>query len=238
VGYLLQQRLPRTTILMTFLRLCSSLFTSAAFLAACASKQDGAADAALGVGAGARVVLDDSAGGGGSGGRNGTAGSGEVAPFAGTSSSTAGASSSIAGSAGSVAMAGCSSADSCGSGGNSAGFKQDCLARAQSSCDRCLCSDCTEQIEQCAATPGCAEIVACTRQSGCLGIDCYCGDFGAAACVQGQANGPCKSVILDARGGHAPTLVSPSGGPASDAAVAISTCSQVGHPCGADCSSK
>src|SRR3954469_10861755 len=224
---------------MTFTRLCCSLFASAAFLTACASKQDGAASAGSAAGAGARVLLDDGAGvGGGSGGWGGTAGSGSAAPSAGTSNSSGGASSSIAGSAGSVAMAGCSSADSCGSGGNSAGFTQDCLALAESSCDRCLCSDCTEQLEQCAATPGCAEIVACTRQSGCSGIDCYCGDFDAAACVQGQANGPCKSVILNAPAGHAPTLISPSGGPASDAAVAISTCSQAGHPCGADCSSK
>jgi hypothetical protein len=230
---------PRSSIPMRFLRPCSALVMSAAFLAACASKQDGAAGAPFVGGGGERVALDDSAGVSGSAGsRNGAAGREEPPPSAGTSSSAAGTSSSIAGAAGSSPTAGGPSVDSCGSGGNSAGFEQDCLACAQNSCDRCLCSDCTEQLQHCAATPGCAEILVCTRQSGCSGSDCYCGDFGAVACVQGQANGPCKSVILDAPGGHVPTLVNPSGGPASDAAVAISTCTQAGHPCASDCTLK
>jgi hypothetical protein len=55
------------------------------------------------------------------------------------------------------------------------------------------------------------------------------------SCAQGQANGPCKDPILMAPGGHEPTITSPSGGPAADAAAAIGKCEDSGSPCAAAC---
>jgi hypothetical protein len=45
-------------------------------------------------------------------------------------------------------------------------------------------------------------------------------------CLSGEADGPCKDVILSLPGGREPTLTAPSAGPASDAATALSQCSQ------------
>lgn len=223
---------------------CSALFTSAVLLGACASEPGGDTDAPS-VAGGGRVAVEAGARNGSSGdstsawGGTANTSAGGDAAAAGRSGPTAGTSSSMAGSAGNTQATGGSSAEVCGSAGKSAGFEQECLACARDSCEACLCSDCSEQLEACSATPGCVEIAACTRQSGCSGITCYCGDFDAAACIQGQANGPCKSVILAAPGARVPTLVIPSAGPASDAAVAISSaCLQSGQPCALDCSSK
>jgi hypothetical protein len=117
-------------------------------------------------------------------------------------------------------------------------FEQDCLAHAADSCEQCLCSSCTEQLQACAATEGCPELLVCIRDNHCEGIACYCGTFDAVACANGEANGPCKAAILDAPGGRVPTLIRPSAGPASDAAVAISLCQQSGQPCAQACSSR
>jgi len=87
----------------------------------------------------------------------------------------------------------------------------------------------------CASTEGCQEILACVRDKGCTGIDCYCGTFNALACSGGQSDGPCKSVFLAAPGAHEPSLMAPSAGPASDAALAVGTCAQ-GQACNQTCS--
>jgi hypothetical protein len=115
-------------------------------------------------------------------------------------------------------------------------FQQTCRAGAQTSCETCLCTECLDPLERCAATSGCAEITACIRDTRCAGITCYCGQFDAVTCLNGQADGPCKATILAAPGGRAPTLVDPSGGPASDAALAIGECGQPGKSCAAACS--
>jgi hypothetical protein len=133
------------------------------------------------------------------------------------------------------ASQGGSSDASCGASPSGATFEATCLACATSPCEQCLCTGCTEQLKTCNSTPGCPEIAVCIRQSGCKGIDCYCGTIDALTCVAGQANGPCKSVILAAPGGHQPSLQSPSGGPASDAALAIGTCAQQGPSCSQVC---
>jgi hypothetical protein len=122
--------------------------------------------------------------------------------------------------------------------GASGDFEQDCLAVAADSCEQCLCSSCTDQLRACADTEGCPELAVCIRDNHCKGIACYCGTFDPVACANGEANGPCKSAILDAPGGRVPTLLSPSAGPASDAAVAISHCQQSGQPCAQACSSR
>jgi len=173
-----------------------------------------------------------------SGGTMATAGSG-VSAAAGTNNqiretSAGGAASAAGASTSGVADAGAAGA----AAGPAAEFEQACLAQAASPCEQCLCSSCTEQLQACAVTDGCPALVVCIRDNHCEGIDCYCGSFDAVACVNGEADGPCKAAILDAPGGRVPTLLSPSAGPASDAAVAISRCEQSGQPCAEACSSR
>lgn len=150
----------------------------------------------------------------------------------------AGMPSSNAGSAGNNAAAGGAGSDvpaPCATGGAAGGFEQQCSACASDGCERCLCSECTDQLEACSETDGCPEIAACIRQHGCQGIDCYCGNFDAVSCANGQADGPCKLVILAAPGGRVPTLLAPSAGPASDAAVEISACARAESVCSEEC---
>lgn len=169
-------------------------------------------------------------------------GSGETSTIAGSNvSADAGTSNDVGagGAGGATSASGAANAGGAGgAGGPSGQFEQDCLARAADACEQCLCSSCTDQLQACAATEGCPELAVCIRDSHCQGIACYCGTFDAIACANGQANGPCKSAILDAPGGRLPTLISPSAGPASDAAVAISLCEQSGAPCAPACSSR
>ncbi|HYJ07902.1 MAG TPA: hypothetical protein VEX18_02810 [Polyangiaceae bacterium] len=114
-------------------------------------------------------------------------------------------------------------------------FEENCLACAETDCERCLCTECVEQLQACAETSGCPEILACIQASQCTGVDCYCGTFDAVACAGGQSNGPCKSAILAAPGSREPSLLDRSAGPASDAAVAISDCAQPGASCAESC---
>jgi hypothetical protein len=101
-------------------------------------------------------------------------------------------------------------------------------------CGTCLCDTCESEVAVCTATPGCFEIVACARVSGCVGLACFCGTVDAFTCAAiGGANGPCVDATLAAPGSHLPTLASPSAGPASEAALALSTCS--GQRCIATC---
>jgi hypothetical protein len=114
-------------------------------------------------------------------------------------------------------------------------FEENCLMCAEIDCERCLCTGCAEQLQACAQTSGCPEIGACIRTSQCAGVDCYCGTFDAIACASGQSDGPCKSVILAAPGSREPSLANPSAGPASDAAIAISACTEPGASCAESC---
>jgi hypothetical protein len=210
-------------------RLCFAVCLQAWLFCACASKPGTDGDASPQEG---------------SGGTSTIGGSGSVGPFAGTSNEVGAASAAGAVSAGGVASAGSAASSSgaanAGDGGSAAGasgeFEQECLARAADACEQCLCSSCTDQVQACAATQGCPELVVCIRANNCEGIACYCGTFDPIACANGEANGPCKAAILEAPGARVPTLISPSAGPASDAAVAISHCQQSGQPCASTCS--
>jgi len=92
-------------------------------------------------------------------------------------------------------------------------------------CGLCLCGACREEFDACDRTPGCIEILACARLTGCIGFDCYCGSVDAITCgSRGRGNGPCLDATLAAPGSHEPTLVNPSAGPASDAALAFGNC--------------
>ena len=72
------------------------------------------------------------------------------------------------------------------------------------------------------------------RESGCTGVDCYCGVASIVACASsGAADGPCKSTMLEAPGARIPTLTDPSAGAASDAAVAVAGCA--GAACQRQC---
>jgi hypothetical protein len=102
-------------------------------------------------------------------------------------------------------------------------------------CASCVCGACKSELDVCADTPGCAEILACVRENGCSGIDCYCGDALLTACVRGNGNGPCKAVVLAAPGGKEPSLADPSAGPASDAAVGVADCADDRDTCGNTC---
>ena len=213
---------------MVLSRLQSACCLLAWLFFACASKQGTDADASPHEGSGTTSTMAASgvssaagtsnAGGAGSGSAGGPSGGG-----AGSAGKTSGA----------TDTGGASSA-----AGASSEFEQECLARAADACEQCLCSSCTDQLQACAATEGCPELVVCIRDNHCTGIACYCGTFDPIACANGEANGPCKAAILDAPGGRVPTLISPSAGPASDAAVAISLCEQSGQPCAQACSSR
>jgi hypothetical protein len=181
-----------------------------------------------GTGTGGLPMTSGGSNSGGATAANGGGGSGGTGMISGAGSG--GASNAGAGSGG-AAVGGGGSTGTCDS--NAGGtFEERCLACAVDACEQCLCTDCTEELETCNNTAGCPEIAACVKESGCTGLDCYCGTFDALSCAGGQADGPCKSVILAAPGGHMPT---PSAGPASDAAVAISACIQPQQPCEAAC---
>jgi hypothetical protein len=216
--------LPATHVTMALSRPHSAFCLLAWLFFACASKQGSDADASPREGSGETSTI---------------AGTG-VSPAAGTSNAGGGGGADSAGSAGSPDKT--SGAANTGGAGSAAGasgeFEQDCLAQAADTCEQCLCSSCTDQLRACAATEGCPELAVCIRDNHCKGIACYCGTFDAIACANGEANGPCKAAILDAPGGRLPTLISPSAGPASDAAVGISLCEQSGQPCAQACSSR
>jgi hypothetical protein len=177
----------------------------------------------------------------------GASGAGSGGATAGLSTGGAPASGGLGG-GGSMSTGGTAGSSGSGGGAGSAGaagaceaedpaltFEENCLACAETDCERCLCTDCVEQLQACAETSGCPEILACIQASQCTGVDCYCGTFDAVACAGGQSNGPCKSAILAAPGSREPSLLDRSAGPASDAAVAISDCAQPGASCAESC---
>lgn len=106
-----------------------------------------------------------------------------------------------------------------------------CSVAAEDTCSACVCERCSAKLAICDGIAGCSAILECVLASQCLGLDCYCGDKSPPACLQGNANGPCKAVVLAAPGGREPTLTNPSAGPATDAAVALSECAEADDTC-------
>lgn len=102
-------------------------------------------------------------------------------------------------------------------------------------CGACVCSECSSELDTCANTPGCPEILACVRENGCTGTDCFCGDASLTRCFNGGGDGPCKDAVLAAPGGREPTLDDPSGGPASDAALEVGECADDDDRCADVC---
>ncbi len=102
-------------------------------------------------------------------------------------------------------------------------------------CGACVCGQCQSELDTCLRVPGCAEILACVRESGCSGRDCYCGEASLTECIRGEGDGPCKEVVLAAPGGRAPTLEDSSGGPASDASLGVSDCAENDEVCADVC---
>jgi hypothetical protein len=101
-------------------------------------------------------------------------------------------------------------------------------------CGACLCENCEEELAACTDTPGCFEIVACARSSGCSGLACYCGTTDLLECATTDlANGPCLAVTLAAPDAHRPSLINPNAGPASEAALDLADCK--GQNCVATC---
>jgi hypothetical protein len=125
-------------------------------------------------------------------------------------------------------------ASACNPDDTSIPFQTRCLACATNDCGRCLCTGCEQDLKTCQGTPGCEEIAQCVIDQGCTGIDCYCGTFALVQCLGGQSDGPCKDVILNAPGGHEPSLSSISAGPAADAALQVGSCATTGS-CSATC---
>jgi hypothetical protein len=102
----------------------------------------------------------------------------------------------------------------------------------EDACNDCLAGVCPADIERCGATSGCDAIVACARRSGCELDECYCGTFNQLLCTTtGQANGPCRDVMLAAPGAHPPNLVDPNAGPASVAARSVGACRLASEAC-------
>ena len=106
----------------------------------------------------------------------------------------------------------------------------------EDACDDCLADICPADVERCDDTDGCGAIVACARTSGCELDACYCGTFNEFLCsTTGQANGPCRDVMLAAPGAHPPSFVDPNAGPASVAARAVGACRLASDECRAVC---
>lgn len=101
-------------------------------------------------------------------------------------------------------------------------------------CGDCLCESCDEPLAACTGTPGCLEILACARNSGCVGFACYCGSVDLITCaISDLADGPCIATMLAAPGSHPPTVSDPNAGPASQAALVVAECR--GQRCAAPC---
>jgi len=185
-------------------------------------------------------------GSGATGGSNATGGatSGSAGASAGGTNATAGATAS-GGSSGGTPPGG-EGGNGSGAGGEggtpacnpddtSIPFKTRCLACATDMCGTCLCNDCTQKLETCQNTPGCQDVSDCVIASGCNSEACYCGSHTLTDCLSGQSDGPCKDVMLNAPGGHEPTLGNVSAGPATDAALAVGLCAISGGPCETEC---
>jgi hypothetical protein len=115
-------------------------------------------------------------------------------------------------------------------------FSDACAVQSGSdACATCVCNECASELADCSGTPGCAEILACVRENGCSGSDCYCGDARLTECFRGEGNGPCRDVVLAAPGGREPTVSDPSGGPASDAALEVADCADADNRCADVC---
>ena len=137
-----------------------------------------------------------------------------------------------------LAPAGSGSAvpDGCNPDAAGSSFEQACGSCAGAdACATCLCGACSDELRTCLETPGCAEILACARASGCGGSACYCGSADPIACLNGSADGPCRSVIDGAPGGHVPSLSQPSAGVASDRASDVAQCMQRDGSCRSAC---
>jgi hypothetical protein len=166
---------------------------------------------------------------GGSSGTGGTGGSGTAGRATGgnTAGGEAGTTSGAGGEGGSMA---------CNPDDTSVPFKTRCLACAKNACGECLCTDCTSNLQTCQNTPGCQDIAQCVVDAGCKDVSCYCGSVAEATCLAtGQADGPCKDVILNAPGGHAPSATDISAGPAATAAIAVGLCATMGGACETEC---
>ena len=110
------------------------------------------------------------------------------------------------------------------------------LCNSGDACGVCICNECGDAFAACANTPGCLEIVACARINRCVGFDCYCGSLDPITCAtNGPGNGPCVEETLAAPRSRIATLGNPSAGPASDAALAIATCSAQSNICTVAC---
>jgi hypothetical protein len=111
---------------------------------------------------------------------------------------------------------------------------EQALCNAGDACGDCLCDECEEPLADCAGTPGCLEIIACSRNFGCFGFECYCGSVDPIICATTDlADGPCVGIMLAAPGGHPPSVSEQNAGPASQAALAVANCS--GQLCAAPC---
>jgi hypothetical protein len=124
-------------------------------------------------------------------------------------------------------------------GGSPSGCEDPSVEKPPSpkdACDDCLADVCPADIERCDDTEGCQAIVACARRSDCELDACYCGTFNQLLCsTTGQANGPCREVMLAAPGAHPPSFADPNAGPASVAARAVGACRLESDECRAVC---
>jgi hypothetical protein len=180
-----------------------------------------------------------------SGGAGGSGASGEgisVAPIAPPNAGSGGAaagSGQPGASSGGSGVGGAAEPPNAGAGGappGAAGAQNpgQALCNAGDACADCLCDECEQPLAACSDTPGCLEIIACSRNSGCFGFECYCGSVDPVICATTDlADGPCIGIMLAAPGAHPPSVMEPNAGPASAAALAVANCS--GQLCAAPC---
>jgi hypothetical protein len=141
------------------------------------------------------------------------------------------------GAGGAVPIGSAAGDGSAGMGGASSGPAGEAggvVCSGDDPCGACLCEDCEVELAACTDTPGCIEILVCARNTGCSGFTCYCGTADLFSCATTDlANGPCLAVMLAAPGSHPPSVLDPNAGPASEAALGVSDCSE--QRCVASC---
>ena len=119
------------------------------------------------------------------------------------------------------------SSEECDDGNRTAGDGCSADCKAESAISRCLslldgrrpecaacnCEKCQGEVLACydaasgPETEQCTAVVRCGLDQGCSSTSCYCGATELAACILGNANGPCKAEIEAAAGSTMPGTV-------------------------------
>jgi cysteine-rich repeat protein len=105
--------------------------------------------------------------------------------------------------------------DGCGATCQIEADQQMCLSLLpmNTTCGQCNCLECRSATVACygsasaTANARCSALVACGREKGCSGSDCYCGTASDWVCLFGGGNGPCRPEVEAAAGSTDPVTI-------------------------------